>query len=70
LNAEKYPNSANCWDSYADGCLGAGDTTMAITCYKKVLELVDNDPTPNADLLQTIKTNAENFLSAHGEIKE
>ena len=42
MNAEAHPNSANCWDSYADGCQAAGDVEEAIRCYRKVLELGDN----------------------------
>jgi hypothetical protein len=59
MNAEVYPNSANCWDSYADGCVAAGDTDGAIMCYKKVLEVLPNDPNANESLKETLRNNAE-----------
>lgn len=59
MNAGAYPNSANCWDSYADGCLAAGDTDGAIMCYKKVLEVLPNDPNANESLKETLRDNAE-----------
>ncbi len=58
INAATYPGSANCWDSYADGCIGAGDTAMAVTCYEKLLEVLPDDPAPNDQLRETLRTNA------------
>jgi hypothetical protein len=62
LNAEAYPNSANCWDSYADACIAAGDTEGAIRCYKKVLEVLPNDPNASERLKETLRNNAEQGL--------
>ncbi len=58
INAEAHPGSANCWDSYADGCLGAGDSLMAVTCYEKLLEVLPDDPAPNDQLRETLRANA------------
>ena len=63
LNAESYPDHANCWDSYADALLAAGDNTKAAECYRKALEVVDNDETINDNFRTTIKNNANNFLN-------
>ncbi|MCK4657466.1 MAG: hypothetical protein KAT85_10540, partial [candidate division Zixibacteria bacterium] len=59
MNAEAYPSSANCWDSYADGCIAAGDTDGATMCYKKVLEALPNDANANESLKETLRNNAE-----------
>ncbi|MEE9443786.1 MAG: hypothetical protein V3V99_14075 [candidate division Zixibacteria bacterium] len=61
--ADNYPNVANSWDSYADACLVAGDTTMAIQCYKNVLEALPDDTSANEDFRQQLRNIAENFLS-------
>lgn len=42
LNAEFYPNSANTWDSLAEGYMTAGENELARIYYRKSLEL---DPT-------------------------
>ncbi len=59
LNAETYPNSANVWDSYSDGLQVIGDNAGAIGCYQKVLEVLPNDTLIGAQLMETLKTNAE-----------
>jgi len=59
LNADTYPNSANCWDSYSDGFQAIGDNAGAIKCYKKVLEILPIDSLIGAQLMETLKTNAE-----------
>ncbi len=58
MNAETYPNSANVWDSYADGCLGVDDQAQAIECYQKVLEVLPNDTLTGPDLRETLTNNA------------
>ncbi|MFH2035474.1 MAG: hypothetical protein ABIJ45_03650, partial [Candidatus Zixiibacteriota bacterium] len=70
LNAEAYPNSANCWDSYADACLAAQDTAMARTCYETVLKVLPDDQNLGADLINTLTTNANNFLNPSSTIEE
>ena len=39
LNVEFYPASANCYDSLAEAYMKSGQNELAITYYKKVLEL-------------------------------
>lgn len=39
LNVEAYPNSANVYDSLAEGYLAQGDKQLAIESYKRALEL-------------------------------
>ncbi|HEY6189514.1 MAG TPA: FKBP-type peptidyl-prolyl cis-trans isomerase [Pyrinomonadaceae bacterium] len=39
LNVEAYPNSANVYDSLAEGYLAQGDKQLAIENYRKALEL-------------------------------
>jgi tetratricopeptide (TPR) repeat protein len=39
LNAEQFPESANAWDSLAEGYMRAGDRERAIEYYEKSLEL-------------------------------
>jgi hypothetical protein len=58
LNAETYSNSANCWDSYADGCQAIGDEEQAVKCYERVLEVLPNDTLAGEQLKETLRTNA------------
>lgn len=67
MNAETYPNSANCWDSFADAYNAMGDRENALKCYRKVLEVIPNDPSNNENLKQIIRTNAENALAESEE---
>ena len=39
FNAKKHPNSANCYDSWAEASLKSGDKEKAIEYYKRALEL-------------------------------
>jgi tetratricopeptide (TPR) repeat protein len=39
LNTTDFPNSANAWDSLADGYQNKGDKESAIKYYEKSLEL-------------------------------
>ena len=43
-NTELYPDSANTWDSLAEGYLKKGDKEKAIKYYKKTLEMNANNP--------------------------
>jgi CubicO group peptidase (beta-lactamase class C family) len=43
LNTEDFPNSANTWDSLAEGYMVKGDKKQAIENYKKSLELNPNN---------------------------
>jgi len=62
ITAEAFPNSANVWDSYADGCQAVGDTEQAIACYRKVLEVLPTDQAVNDQLRTTLQQNAEQGL--------
>jgi len=59
LNADTFPNSANCWDSYSDGLQAIGDNAGALECYRKVLEVLPVDTTAGDQLRETLKANAE-----------
>jgi CubicO group peptidase (beta-lactamase class C family) len=48
LNAEFYPESANCYDSLAEAYLTKGDKERAIELYRKALEIMDAHPEANA----------------------
>jgi tetratricopeptide (TPR) repeat protein len=67
LNVETYPESPNCYDSYADALLAEGKTDEAANCYKKVLELLDSGVEIDDGLASTLRTNAENFLNDYQE---
>jgi CubicO group peptidase (beta-lactamase class C family) len=47
LNAEFYPESANCYDSLAEAYLTMGNRDRAIELYKKALEILDAHPEAN-----------------------
>jgi tetratricopeptide (TPR) repeat protein len=38
MNTDRFPNSANAWDSLADACSHSGDLLDAVKNYKKALE--------------------------------
>ncbi len=43
LNVESYPMSYNAWDSLGEGYLVNGENTLALSAYKKALELNPNN---------------------------
>jgi tetratricopeptide (TPR) repeat protein len=43
MNAEKHPNSWNCYDSLAEAYMNKGDTQKAIEFYEKALSMVDDE---------------------------
>ena len=45
-NADLYPNSANVYDSLGDGLLAAGDTTAAMTQFKRAIEVGTRNKDP------------------------
>jgi dienelactone hydrolase len=69
MNTKAYPNSANCWDSFADGYVAKGDQENAIKCYRKVLELLPNDTAVNDQIREAIRNNAEAAIRAYEENK-
>ncbi len=44
LNAKLFPGEPNVWDSLAEAYMNKGENELAITNYKKVLELAPNNP--------------------------
>jgi tetratricopeptide (TPR) repeat protein len=66
MNAEAYPASANTWDSLAEAYVAAGDTEHATECYRKVLEVLPDDPRVSDDIRDVLRTNAEGFLENPG----
>jgi len=64
MNAEAFPNSANCWDSYADGALANGDRELAAECYKSVLDVLPNDMRIDDQTKEIVRNNAEQFLQS------
>ncbi|MFH1891775.1 MAG: hypothetical protein ABIK83_03735 [Candidatus Zixiibacteriota bacterium] len=67
MNAGAFPNSANCWDSYADGALASGDTDLAAKCYRTVLKVLPNDIGTDEQTKEVIRNNAEQFLQGLGD---
>jgi dienelactone hydrolase len=62
MNAETYPNSANCWDSWSDAYQAVGDTAGAIRCYQRVLEVLPADSTADNNLREILRVNATQGL--------
>jgi CubicO group peptidase (beta-lactamase class C family) len=58
LNVEAYPESANVYDSLAEAYLNNGDKELAVTYYKKVLEIIPKDTTTDKAFLERIKAGA------------
>ncbi|HEX9653196.1 MAG TPA: tetratricopeptide repeat protein, partial [bacterium] len=56
MNNKAFPNSANTYDSLAEGYMTDGQLEMAIQYYEKALEVVKNDA--NSPFKQAIETNA------------
>jgi tetratricopeptide (TPR) repeat protein len=56
LNNKAYPNSANTYDSLAEGYMTDGQLELAIQYYEKALEVVKTDT--NSPFRQAIETNA------------
>jgi CubicO group peptidase (beta-lactamase class C family) len=58
LNVESYAESANVYDSLAEAYLNNGDKELAITYYKKVLEMIPKDAKTDKEFLERIKSGA------------
>ncbi len=58
LNVESYPESANVYDSLAEAYMNNGDRDLAITHYKKTLEMIPKDTKADKDFLERIRTGA------------
>ena len=62
LNAGGYLDSPNAYDSLADAYRAANDTTGAIECYEKVLELLPNNSQYAEDFKKRLQQNAIEWL--------
>lgn len=60
LNTERFPKSANAWDSLGEGYATKGDSKNAIASFKKSLDM--NPP-------ENVKANSEKFLKQLGAMK-
>ena len=62
MNADAHPGSANCWDSLAEAYMASGDSTHALECVQKVIEVLPNDTNLTENLRQAIQTNVEHYM--------
>lgn len=62
LNVEAYPNSANVYDSLADGYVAAGNRELAIQFSEKALEMLRTNPPANAQYAGAVRQSAEQKL--------
>ena len=58
-NTERYPNSANAWDSLGEGYAIKGDKENAVKCFQKSLTLNPTDGT---------RANSEKYLKQFGKL--
>jgi hypothetical protein len=61
MNAETYPQSANCWDSLTEAYMANGDNEMALQCVEKVIQTLPNDTNLSPDLRQALEANAVRY---------
>ncbi len=62
LNADAYPNSANVYDSLADGYVAAGNKELAITASEKALVMLRTNPPNDGPTADAIRQSAEDKL--------
>lgn len=62
LNVDAYPNSANVYDSLADGYVAAGERELAIRFSEKALEMLRTNPPQTAQTADGIRQSAEQKL--------
>ena len=60
LTTQRFPKSANAWDSLGEGYASAGDKKNAITSFKKALSMNPSD---------NVKVNSEKHLTQLGAMK-
>jgi len=60
LNTQRFPNSANAWDSLGEGFATKGDSKNAIASFKKSLSM--NPP-------ENVKANSEKYMKQLGAMK-
>ena len=62
VNVAAYPNSANVYDSLADGYVAAGERALAIEFSEKTLEKLRTNPPANQQATDAIRQSAEQKL--------
>jgi tetratricopeptide (TPR) repeat protein len=62
MNAEAYPQSANCWDSLTEAYIAIGDTEHALECVNRVKETLPTDTNISDDLRQALEANIERYM--------
>jgi tetratricopeptide (TPR) repeat protein len=65
LNTELYPDSANTWDSLAEAHLKKGDKKQAIALYRKALETLPRDKSPE-DVKEGVRASSTAKLKELG----
>jgi Flp pilus assembly protein TadD len=58
LNVEAFPESANVYGSLAEAYMNNGNKELAITHYKKALEVIPKDTKTDRNFLDRIKADA------------
>jgi tetratricopeptide (TPR) repeat protein len=61
MNAEAYPQSANCWDSLTEAYIAGGDNEHALECVDMVIQVLPEDTNISEDLKRTLEANAERY---------
>ncbi len=69
LNIDLYPESANCYDSYAECFMNTGDNKSAVEYYKKALEIMENYPDINKNYRLNSEANVKNRIKKLESIK-
>jgi dienelactone hydrolase len=62
LNVERFPSSANTYDSLADAYKRKGNQPCAAYAYRKLLEVVPQDTALDASLKSSLQTTASEYL--------
>lgn len=61
MNAETYPQSANCWDSLAEAYMANGDNDLALQCIETLIETLPDDTNLTPELREALETNAVRY---------
>jgi tetratricopeptide (TPR) repeat protein len=61
MNAETYPQSANCWDSLAEAYMANGDNDLALQCVETLIETLPDDTNLTPELREALETNAVRY---------
>jgi hypothetical protein len=61
MNADAYPQSANCWDSLAEAYMANGDNDLALECVERLIETLPNDSNLTPELREALETNAVRY---------